>query len=1141
MPESLLIANRGEIAVRIARTAGDLGVETVAVYAEDDAASLHTREADRAVSLGATGVPAYLDGAAIIAAAQAAGCDAVHPGYGFLSESATFAAACQQAGLTFVGPAPETLALFGDKAAARALAQRCGVPLLAGTSAAVTLAEARDFLAALGPGGAVMLKAVAGGGGRGMRPVTSAADLAEAFTRASSEATGAFGSGELYVEELMTRARHVEVQIVGDGTGAVTHLWDRECSLQRQRQKLIEIAPAFGLPETLRAQLLRAAVTLGAAARYRGVGTIEFLVDARPGAAPRFAFIEANARLQVEHTVTETVLGLDLVAIQLKIADGADLVKLGLTEDSRPAPRGAALQARVNLESMMADGSARPAGGVLSAYDPPSGPGVRIDGFGYAGYATSARYDPLLAKVIVAADDLAAAAARARRALSEFKVDGARTNIAFLQALLKSPALTDGELHTRYVEEHAAELLAAAGDRVRYFEPAGAQQRRAGTRVDPVDPLAVLDLRPGDGAGGGAAAVAGDAGPRADFGPGPEGTVAVPAPMQGVVISYAVAAGDPVLPGQPVAVLEALKMEHVVVSTAAGVVREITLEVGDTIFEGTPVVFIEPTGAGGEYVGAAAPDPEAIRPDLAEVQRLHFLATDEGRPAATGKRHAQGRRTIRENIADLCDPGTFTEYGPTVTAARMRTDSWETLEERMARTAADGMVIGVGQVNGALVGPQNARCAVVAYDYSVLAGTQGTKSHQKTDRMLRVAQQYQLPVVLYSEGGGGRAGGGSGPAAPEGAARSIGALSTRTWRELGKLSGQVPIVGVNSGYCFAGNVVLLGACDVIIATRDSSLGIGGPAMIEGGGLGAYAPGEVGPVSIQEPNGVIDIVVEDEAEATATARAYLSYFQGRTGSWTAHDQLPLRHIVPENRRAVYDIRTVIETLADVGSVLELRPRWATSMITALIRVEGHPVGVIANNSNSPSGGAIESAGADKAARFMQLCDAFDIPMLSLIDCPGNMVGPVAEQTALIRHCARMYVAGANLTVPYFNVVLRKAYGLGAIAMAAGSFDETFFSISWPTGEFAGMGLEGQIKLGRRAELQAITDIPARRARYDELVADAYAWSRALNAGTVFEVDDVIDPADTRKWLVMGLNSLPPRPAREGKKRAWIDTW
>src|ERR1700722_5155425 len=473
MPESLLIANRGEIAVRIARTAGDLGVETVAVYAEDDAASLHTRAADRAVALPAAGVPAYLDGAAIIAAAQAAGCGAVHPGYGFLSENGAFAAACEQAGLTFVGPTPETLEIFGDKAAARVLAERCGVPVLAGISAAVTLEEARDFLAGLGPGGAIMLKAVAGGGGRGMRPVTSLADLDQAFARAASEARGAFGSGELYVEELLTRARHVEVQIVGDGTGALAHLWDRECSLQRQRQKLIEIAPAFGLPEAVRAGMLHAAVTLGAAVRYRGVGTVEFLVDARPGAASRFAFIEANARLQVEHTVTETVLGRDLVAIQLSIADGADLRGLGLTQDSVPAPRGVALQARVNLESMTADGSARPGGGVLSAYDQPSGPGVRVDGFGYAGYATSAHYDPLLAKVIVAADDLAAAAARARRALSEFKIGGVRTNIAFLQALLKSSALAAGELHTRYVEEHAGDLLDAAGDRPRYFEPPG--------------------------------------------------------------------------------------------------------------------------------------------------------------------------------------------------------------------------------------------------------------------------------------------------------------------------------------------------------------------------------------------------------------------------------------------------------------------------------------------------------------------------------------------------------------------------------------------------------------------------------------------------------------------------------------------
>ncbi|MFM8820594.1 MAG: biotin carboxylase N-terminal domain-containing protein, partial [Phenylobacterium sp.] len=498
MPKRLLIANRGEIAIRIARTAADLGVGTVAVHADDDAASLHVRAADAAIDLGKTGVAAYLDIEGLVAAARAAGCDAVHPGYGFLSENAGFAEACEAAGLVFVGPRPDSLRVFGDKAAARALAETCGVPLLAGISRPVSLEEAQAFLAGLGPGGAVMLKAVAGGGGRGMRPVTEAGELPQAFERAASEARTAFGSGDLYVEELMPRARHVEVQVLGDGEGGVIHLWDRECSLQRQRQKVIEIAPAFALPEALRRDMLEASVAPARAAGYRGLGTIEFLVDARPDAPPRFAFIEANARLQVEHTVTEMVLGLDLVELQLRIADGARLADLGLA-DGAPPPQGVAIQARVNLETMTADGGSRPSGGVLAAYDPPSGPGVRVDGYGYAGYATSARYDSLLAKVIAHGRDLPAATARARRALSEFKIAGAKTNIGFLQALLASDALSDAHLHTRYVEENAAGLMSEDEMKTRYFEAAGGSVRRAGAKIDLVDPLAVLSVKPGEG------------------------------------------------------------------------------------------------------------------------------------------------------------------------------------------------------------------------------------------------------------------------------------------------------------------------------------------------------------------------------------------------------------------------------------------------------------------------------------------------------------------------------------------------------------------------------------------------------------------------------------------------------------------
>jgi acetyl/propionyl-CoA carboxylase alpha subunit/acetyl-CoA carboxylase carboxyltransferase component len=1134
MFKDVLIANRGEIAIRIARTAADLGVRATAIYAQDDAQSLHTRLADRSLDLGAVGVPAYLDGAHIIALAVEAGCDAIHPGYGFLSENAAFAQACLDAGLTFVGPTPRTLRMFGDKAEARALADACGVPILPGVSHAVSLEEAQAFLQSLGPGGAVMLKAIAGGGGRGMRPVERAGDLAAAFERCASEAQQAFGSGALYVEELFPRARHIEVQILGDGSGQAVHLWDRECSLQRQRQKIVEIAPAFGLPDELRAQMLAAARKLAEAALYSGAGTIEFLVDARPGAPPRFAFIEANARLQVEHTVTEEVTGFDLVALQLKIAAGASLADLGLSQATVPAARGVAIQTRVNLETIAPDGSVRPSGGVLGAYEPPSGPGVRVDGFGYAGYATSARYDPLLAKVIVHAGDLASATAKADRALSEFKITGARTNIALLRALLRSPALELGELHTRYVEQHLADLLAAGDARVRYFEPPEREGRTAGVRVDPNDPLAVLNLK-----GFTSASRAAPAAAAPSFAQGPDGTEPVPAPMQGTIVRLSVALGDPVRKGEPVAVMEALKMEHVVCAPVSGFVAEIALEVGDVIFEDTPILFIEPAEVeGGDYVREAAPDADFIRPDLAEVLHIHQLTTDAARTVATQRRRTMNKRTARENIADLCDDDSFMEYGPTVTAGRLRTDTFEEIEQRVLKTAADGMVIGVGRVNGDLVGRENARCAVMSYDYTVLAGTQGIKNHQKTDRMFGVAREYRLPLVFYTEGGGGRTSGERGGPV---AASAVGTLNVRSWRELGKLSGLVPLVGVQSGYCFAGNVVLLGAMDVIIATKDSSIGIGGPAVIEGGGLGAYSPDEVGPVSIQEPNGVIDILVEDEIEATAAAKHYLSFFQGRVAKWEAHDQRSLRHAIPENRRAVYDVRKIIETLADVGSMLELRPRFGVSMVTAFVRIEGRAVGVIANNSNSPTGGAIDSDGADKASRFMQLCDAFDIPILSLIDTPGNMVGPEAEKTGLIRHCGRMYLAGANLTVPFMAVVLRKSYGLGALAMCVGSFDETLFTLSWPTGEFAGMGLEGAVKLGRRAELLAITDLAQRKARYDQLVADAYAWAKALNAGMTMEVDDVIDPAMTRRWLVMGLDSVPPVTPRSGKKRAWVDSW
>ena len=1121
---SLLIANRGEIAVRIARAAAELGMRTVAIYSEDDSRSLHVLRADDARPLKGRGASAYLDIAQVVQAALDAGCDAVHPGYGFLSENADFARACQAAGLTFVGPRAEHLDLFGDKARARDLARRMGVPVLPGAFAPVTLEEARAFFRSL-EGRHMVIKAIAGGGGRGMRIVEHEADLDQLYARCQSEAKAAFGNPAVYVEERFPNARHIEVQVVGDATGAVSHLWERECTIQRRHQKLVEIAPSPGLSPDTRARLTEAAVRMAKEAGYESLGTFEFLVESHPvpGTAQRFAFIEANARLQVEHTVTEEVTGVDLVVAQLRLAAGETLADLGLAQEAIPAPRGAAIQLRVNMETITADGATRPTGGTLTAFDPPAGKGVRVDTFGYAGYTTSPLYDSLLAKVIVASPSarMADVAARAYRALCEFRVEGFATNIPFLQGLLRHPEFVEDRIHTHFIDEHAAELFAEHAGHPRLFAeaPVATPQRSglAGAKVDTFDPLAVLAH------GKAAAEAARDT--TADVAPA-AGESVLEAPLPGTIVSIAVAEGDLVRKGRQVLVMESMKMEHVITAPVSGHIRHIAVAPGDAVFEGSPLVHIEEAEIeGGDAVGEEVIDLDAIRPDLGEVLERHRLTLDEARPEAVARRRRTRQRTARENVYDLVDDGTFVEYGPLVLAAQAARRS---KEELIQKSPADGMITGVGRINGDLFDEPASRCAVMSYDYTVFAGTQGGRNHAKTDRMIDVAQHARLPLVLFAEGGGGRPG------------DTEGGGGTRTFARFAQLSGLVPMVGITSGRCFAGNASLLGCCDVVIATEGSNIGMGGPAMIEGGGLGIFAPEEIGPMSIQVPNGVVDILVKDEAEAVKVAKQYLSYFQGRVREWEASDQRQMRAIVPENRLRVYDIRRVIETLADVDSVLELRRGFGHGMVTSFIRIEGRPVGIIANNPMH-LGGAIDADAADKGARFMQLCDAFDIPILFLCDTPGIMVGPEIEKTALVRHSSRMFVIGANLSTPFFTVVIRKAYGLGAIAMAGGSYRTPYFTVSWPTGEFGGMGLEGSVKLGYRDELAAIEDPIERRAKYEEMVARAYERGKAINNAAVFGIDDTIDPADTRYWMANLLASIRPPEPRTGKKRAAVDAW
>ncbi len=1069
MSATVLVANRGEIALRIIRTTTELGMRTVAVYAEDDAESPHVHAADEAIGLPGSGPRAYLDQSAVLAAAKSAGAELIHPGYGFLSENAEFARACAGAGYTFVGPDAAALELVGNKSAARGAAVAAGVPVLPATEGPSSVADIEAFFEARG--GAIMIKALAGGGGRGMRTVGSADQIGDAHRQCAAEAQLGFGDPALFAEALLDGARHIEVQVVAAPAGHQTRalaLGDRDCSIQRRYQKLVEMAPAQGLSDKLRRDLHQAAARLCARVALRGLATVEFLVDGED-----FVFLEVNPRIQVEHTVTEETTGFDLVAVQLAIAGGASYYQLGLPAGiasdgneviGEPAAhRGIAIQARVNMETFGPDLSVVPVAGTITAFSPPSGPGVRVDTYGRAGLVVNPHYDSLLAKVIahVHGSSRQAAVRKARTALAEFGIEGVGTNIDFLRELLSDPAVESGPVSTGFLDDKLPELAAAAS------------AHQHDVRAAPVE------LYPGEDV--------------------------LRAQLAGTVVEVAPEGTDFRAGGQLV-VLEAMKMQHVLVAPdALRTVRSLVTP-GQVVGTGDPLLVFTRTGtaAGGDS-STAAMDPDRPRADLDEVRRRHLFTLDEGREAAVAKRHQQGRRTARENIADLIDPGSFVEYGALAIAAQRSRRSEEDL---IANTPADGLVAGLATIGADRFGRAAAEAVVVSYDYTVLAGTQGMRNHAKTDRAFDLAARKRLPVVLFAEGGGGR----PGDTDVGGAA----GLDVPTFRMLAALSGRVPLISIVSGRCFAGNAALAGVCDVIIATPDANIGMGGPAMIEGGGLGVYPPEAIGPIGVQRRNGVVGLVARDEAHAVSLAKQYLSYFQGTQDDWAAPDPRLARHVVPQNRLRAYDVHRAIEAIVDTGSVLELRPDYGVGIVTALVRVEGAAHGLIANSTHH-LGGAIDAEAADKAGDFLALCESFRLPVISLCDTPGFMVGPDAEIQAAVRRFGRMFVLGARLTVPLGMIILRKGYGLGAMAMAGGSFRAPQFTVAWPTGEIGGMGLEGAVRLGFSKELAAEADPVKGQELFDKLVAAAYEHGKALRAATTFELDDVIDPADSRAWI------------------------
>jgi acetyl-CoA carboxylase carboxyltransferase component len=498
------------------------------------------------------------------------------------------------------------------------------------------------------------------------------------------------------------------------------------------------------------------------------------------------------------------------------------------------------------------------------------------------------------------------------------------------------------------------------------------------------------------------------------------------------------------------------------------------------------------------------------RPEYRAWRNRQARTLDDLREEARDKRHAKGYRTARENVEDLTDPGSFQEYGQLAVAAQRSRRDYEDLQ---SSTAADGIITGTCTINSGLVGEDNARSAVIVNDYGVLAGTQGFYHHKKLDRMCELARELRLPVVMYTEGGGGRPG-------DTDVTTQFAGLNVNSFYTWAAMSGVVPRIAVNNGYCFAGNAALFGCADFTIATRSSWIGMAGPAMIEGGGLGKFRPTEIGPVEVQEKNGVVDIVAEDEAEATLVARQLLSYFQGPVAEWKAGPQETLRDLVPEDRRWGYPVRRVIGTIADEDSFLELRRIYGRAIITGFIRLEGRPVALIANDCQQ-MGGAVDAEASDKAARFLRTCNAFGLPVLSLTDTPGFMVGPASEEQAAVRRMSDLFLAGAAMTVPVVAIFLRKGYGLGAMAMTGGSFARPVYAASWPTGEFGAMGLEGAVRLGFSKELEAVADPAEREALFNRLVAESYEAGKAIEAATYLEIDAVIDPADTRAVILRAL--------------------
>jgi len=1106
----VLIANRGEIAIRVARAASALGVETVSVYAPIDALSLHTRVTTESRALGASSDPvrAYLDIEALIAIAKASHCDCVHPGYGFLSENTAFAKRCHDEGIVFIGPHPETLALFGDKTRARELALSLGIPIIPGSPH--TVASAKDAIAvAEAVGFSVMLKAAAGGGGRGMRVVAAADEMMAAFARCESEAKAAFGDGSLFVEKLIERPRHIEVQILADGHGNIVHLHERDCSVQLRNQKVVEVAPAPGLDANLRRRILEDAIRLARAAGYVNAGTVEFLVSPERG---EHFFIECNPRIQVEHTVTEQITGIDLVESQSRIAAGESLKALGIRDQAAvEAPRGFAVQARI-----VATGT-----GTLTAYKEPTGPGVRVDSCGYVGYAPPPQFDPMFAKLICQSSSthsFASALDRTLRALEEFHIAGLPTNLRQLRAIVSHPDVRAGDARTTFFGEHPE-----------IGSPTGASASASGA-------LGLLEqqaaaLRAGKGSLSGAY-------PAAASLAVPSGEQGVECPMGGTVIDILVKAGAKVEAGATLMVISAMKMETAIAAPCAGVVTQISpAEVGGAVSVGQIVATIAPAQRSGDSSAPRGHGTDSWAPMLADVHTLQAMAhrrfASGSKDPGVVRQRNRGKLTCRERIDLLLDAGSFREVGSLAGFADYDD------EGRVTGFTPANHVGGWGKIEGRTV-------VVCADDFTSRGGHSDGAIGAKSAHLDRLSIDLRCPSIRLLDGSSG---GGSVAAmvpkqqkAGESAAKeSSGAIVAGRPRVSGEggsfLPGhlgssmyvaqlsQVPVVNL-----LLGSVVGIGAAKAVLGhfsvmVRDiAQLFVAGPPVVSHAMGYDITKEELGGWQVHCRNGSVDNLAESEEEAASMAKRFLAYLPSsvyETPPVLAPDrndpidrrEEELFTIIPRRRTMTFDMRRAIRLMADRGSFFEIGPLWGTDQIVGFVRFNGYPMGVLASDCRHINGGALTADGCDKLKRHLDLCDLFHLPVLNLIDNPGFAVGLEHEITGTIRKGGEWMIAFAQVAVPIFTVIMRRSFGVAGNNFATPRSGASA-RVAWPAADVGGIPPEGGIEAAYKRQLAEAEDPAALRAEINARIESARGPIGPLNR---FQMEEMIDPRDTRLWV------------------------